>query len=667
MRHIRYSLAPLLFASLASFALSAPVEAKRQDKLEVFDYHGVTVDGGHLRAQLDEVREYYLRIPNDDLLKGFRERAGLPAPGMKLGGWYSADDYNHFGQFVSGLARLYAATSDPACREKVDALVEEWGKCIGSDGYFFYSRKPSSPHYSYDKMVGGLLDAHLYCGNAQALGLLGRITDWAVKNLERSRRTADTDTEWYTLSENLYRAYLATGEAKYRDFAEVWEYPEYWDIYLRNADIFAPRPSGQRSDFFHAYSHVNTLGGAGAAYWVKGDGRYLEILKNAYEYLAANQLFATGGYGPDEQLVSRDEMLDWMATTVESFETQCGTWAAFKLAKHLIRATGDAKYGDWVERLAINGIGASIPMTADGGVFYYSDYNIHGGVKVNVDFHWSCCAGSRPQTVADQCDLAYFKGPDTLCVNLFTPSTVQWSVKGLPVTVRQVTRFPQEQATELSVHLQHAAEFAIAIRTPQWLSGPLTVRVNGEPAKVATDAGHWTTIRRQWRDGDRLGVGLPMRLWASPLIPGRPYPTAILFGPVVLAARAPNARFVKKIDLEHLEQTLARVSGEVLTWRVTAEPAVLLRPFESYKEGENYFLYLDPTATRWISHRALVYQGPWKGSLGFHTAKAVGATVEGTFEGTGVLARDPRRPWRTSRGRHRRPSDCRGRPIRPGT
>ncbi len=141
---------------------------------------------------------------------------------------------------------------------------------------------------------------YLYCGNREALGHLRRITDWAVKNLDRSRRTADTGTEWYTLTENLDRAYLATGDAVYRDFAEVWEYHEYWDIYARKADLFAPRPSGQRNDAYHAYSHVNTLGGAGAAYLVKGDPRYLAILVNAYDSLQANQVFATGGYGPNE-------------------------------------------------------------------------------------------------------------------------------------------------------------------------------------------------------------------------------------------------------------------------------------------------------------------------------------------------------------------------------
>jgi DUF1680 family protein len=134
----------------------------------------------------------------------------MPAPGNDLGGWYSSDTFHVFGQILSGLARLYAATGDAACKEKVDTLVSEWGKCIAADGY--YSAKPDAPHYIYGKMVGGLVDAYLYCGNREAIGPLRRITDRGVKNLERSRRTADTSTEWYTLGENLYRAYLATGE-----------------------------------------------------------------------------------------------------------------------------------------------------------------------------------------------------------------------------------------------------------------------------------------------------------------------------------------------------------------------------------------------------------------------------------------------------------------------
>jgi DUF1680 family protein len=500
-------------------------------------------------------------------------------------------------------------------------------------------------------MVGGLVDAHLYCGSPDALPALGKITDWAIKNLERSRKPNDTSTEWYTLSENLFRAYLATGDEKYRDFAEVWEYSEYWNIYARGASIFAPRPSSQRNDFYHAYSHVNTLGGAGAAYLVKGDARYLELLKNAYDSLQANQTFATGGYGPDEQLLPRAALLAKLPISVNTFETQCGTWAAFKMAKHLICFTGDAKYGDWVERLAFNGIGASIAMTADGRVFYYSDYNPSGGQKRLCDFGWSCCAGTRPQAAADLVDLVYFHDAENLCVNLFAPATMKWNVGGAAVTLRQETRFPEEAATEFVISTDRPTTFGIKLRLPGWLAGGMAAQVNGEPVELKPDGKGWAGVRREWSAGDKLRATLPMRLEVSSLNPQSPskgegrgegaasahlYPAAILYGPVVLAARAPNAGFIRKLDLGQLDRSLTAVRGEQLSWRLVGEPEVLLRPFYAYKEGEPYYVYLDPAAASRRPHNSLSYRGAWTNAGQFHFSNVVGATVEGVFEGTGI-------------------------------
>jgi hypothetical protein len=39
---------------------------------------------------------------------------------------------------------------------------------------------------------------------------------------------------------------------------------------------------------------------------------------------------------------------------------------------------------------------------------------------------------------------------------------------------------------------------------------------------------------------------------------------------------------------------LTPAKGDVLTWRLSREASVLLRPFYAYKEGERYYLYLDP-------------------------------------------------------------------------
>ena len=604
--------------------------------LEPFDYRGVTLNTGPLRSQVDEVRAFYLAIPDDDLLKGFRTRARLPAPGKDLGGWYSSDTFLVFGQIVSGLARLHAATGDTACRDKANRLIAEWAKCIESDGYFYASRKPNAPHYIFDKMLWGLLDAHAYCDNQEALGHLERITDWAIRHLERSRRVNDTGTEWYTLSENLYRAFLATGKVKYRDFAEVWEYRAYWDIYARKGDLFAARPDGGRNDSYHAYSHVNTLGGAGAAYLVKGDAYYLNVLRNAYESLRRDQCFATGGYGPDEQLLPKTRILEKLGETHNTFETQCGSWAAFKMAKYLITATGDGQYGDWIERLIINGIGASIPMSPDGRVFYYSDYNLHGGTKQNTDFGWSCCTGTRPQAVADTTDLAYFRDAGSLYVNLFTASTVRWERDGEPVKVTQTTTFPASDEVRLTLSLTKPSEFTIKVRTPDWLAAPIEAKVNGKATTPQVDDRHWTSLHRLWRNGDTISLRLPMKLWRSPLDPRRSTPMALLNGPVVLAFKVPSVKVFRDMDFMALEHNLTPVAGEPLHYRLARNPGVQVQPFASFGAGQRYFVYLDPEMGRRIPHADLTFTGRWNNAGVFRFSNEIGATVEGEFEGTGV-------------------------------
>ncbi|QEH33835.1 hypothetical protein OJF2_23650 [Aquisphaera giovannonii] len=603
--------------------------------IEPFDFRGVALQPGPLKTQVDEVRAFYLAVPDDDLLKGFRARAGHPALGKDLDGWYTSDTFHVFGQVVSGLARLHAATGDPACKEKANRLVEEWAKCIEPDGYFFASRKPNAPHYIYDKMLWGLLDAHAYCGNEQALRHLDRITDWAIRHLDRGRRVNDTSTEWYTLSENLYRAHFATGDLKYRDFAHVWEYRDYWDIYARNGDLFAPRPDGRRNEAYHAYSHVNTLGGAGAAYLATGDVHYLEVIRNAYETIQRDQCYATGGYGPDEMLLPAARILEKLGETHNSFETQCGSWAAFKLSKYLISFTGDAKYGDWVERLAINGLGASPPMTPDGRVFYYSDYCLHGGTKRNTDFGWSCCTGTRPQAFADYADQAYFHDADSIYVNLFTPSTITWNHAGDPIRLAQATTFPEGEETRLTVAVPRPQAFAIKVRTPGWLASPITARVNGEPVEVRPDERHWTTIRRTWNDGDVVSIRLPMRLSVS-RPSSRRTPDAFTIGPVVLAFAAPNARPFARVDFDALENALVPMDGRPLRYRAAWDSSLVARPFASFGAGERYFVYLDPSMGSRIPHLDMQFRGRWNDAGAFRFSNEVGATAEGQFEGTGV-------------------------------
>jgi uncharacterized protein len=607
--------------------------------IEPFGYRGVNLDDGPLKRQVDAARDDYRRIPNDDLLKGFRLRAGKPAPGADLGGWYSSDTFHVFGQILSGLARLHAATGDPACREKAEALLAGWAECIEPDGYFYYSRKPNAPHYIYDKMVGGLTDMILFCGSKLAAESLAKITGWAEKNLDRSNRYAFGGTEWYTLSENLYRAHRATGDPRYRDFAAVWHYTEYWDIYARKGDLFGDRGNGRRTGVYHAYSHVNTLGGAAQAYLHTGDRRFLDTILHAHDLLVAQQCYPTGGFGPDEQILPRAEWIKKADYSHNSFETQCGCFAVFKLCKYLLTITGDARYGDWIERLAYNGIAATIPMSSDGRVFYYSDYGALGGVKRNHWGAWSCCTGTRPMALGDLHDLVYFHDSDDVYVNLYVPSTVTWERPGDggPVRIHQLTRFPEADTTSLIVNLpsSRSSTFGLKLRVPGWLAGPLEVAVNGLSVAAPPDRG-WVTVRREWRNNDRVTMRLPMKLELKPLDAAAPYPAIIVRGPVALAvgATGPDSNPGDLLRSPELDQSLAASAGEPLTYRPRSGADLLVRPFYAFKQDERYSLYLDPNRH---SHRDARFTGDgWRESRAFRYDDHPGDSASFTFHGTGV-------------------------------
>jgi hypothetical protein len=113
-------------ASLASSILGgAEHTAGGETVLEPLDYSGVRLLDGRLRRQYLATRDFYYNIPDDDVLKGFRKNAGLPAPGQDMGGWCSKDCSVVFGQWLSGMARMYKATGDVAMRDKATHLMRE--------------------------------------------------------------------------------------------------------------------------------------------------------------------------------------------------------------------------------------------------------------------------------------------------------------------------------------------------------------------------------------------------------------------------------------------------------------------------------------------------------------------------------------------------------------
>jgi DUF1680 family protein len=573
-------------ASVLGVAAETPPEGRAV--IEPFDYSGVRLLDGSAYRQYHATRDYYLNIPNDNILLGFRKRAGLPAPGNVLPGWYGNDIFNTFGQWLSGMSRMAKATNDSEIRDKAVYLMTEWSKTINPDGYFYYSRQPVKPHYTYEKTICGLVDLYQYTGNKDALVWLEKITDWAVNNLDRSRKnptegdSAANGTEWYTLCENLYRAYRLTGNIKYKTFGDLWRYSNYWGMFTGGAE---PAPYG-----FHAYSHCNTLSSAAMTYAVTGDPQYLKTIVNAYDYFQRTQFYITGGWGPGEKLLRPDGSLGKsLETSIDTFETPCCSWACFKLGKYLLQFTGEARYGDWIEKMLYNGIGATLPMSGNGETFYYSDYTLSGARKVYFREAFPCCSGTYPQAVADFHNIIYFKDPSSLYVNLFVPSAVAWEHDGGIVKLEQETAYPEADTSTMTMSLAKSVAFDLKLRVPEWCA-EASVDVNGSRESVACRPGTWAVVSRKWNSGDRVTFHVPMHPKLVPIDAQHPNRAAVIVGPVVLV-RENSSRFIT--GHADVSQWL-EASGSPMEFRTKPQPVPgPFVPFYRTAQNSGYGMYFD--------------------------------------------------------------------------
>lgn len=584
-----------LCAARPAFSYRGPAASGRE-KLSLFRYRDVKLTGGPLKAQFDRIHASYLAVSEDGLLKEFRIRAGLPAPGEWLGGWYDRDGFapgHCFGQIISALARFSEATDDEATRAKTRRLVDRFAATIGPDGYCYPSQKTSTkfPAYTWDKFVIGLLDAYQFAGVSSATQVLDRATRGAVRYmptraLDRYSEPPPNapDDESYTLGENCFYAYEVTGEPQYLDMAKR---------YLLNKTYFEPLSRGENVlPGRHAYSHCNALSSAARAYLVLGDPKYLAAIQNAWEMLVTTQQFASGGWGPNEQFVEpgKGKLGESLASTHSHFETPCGSYAHLKLARYLLCFTGDTRYGDGLERVLCNTVLGAKDPSGNGRFFYYSDYqsSTHKGYFPD---NWPCCAGTLPQVVADYLISAYFRSADGVYVNLFVPSELNCKISDQPVRLVQTTSYPESESTEIRVEAAAPTEFTVYVRIPGWLQSPASLSVNGKSISVPAEKGTFAAVRRVWRNNDTLQINLPFSFRTEAIDEQHPGTVALMRGPVMLVALDSPVKLGQ--GTLTASQAIKPVPFAAQTFEMPAPPATIrLAPFSTVGE-QGYTTYLE--------------------------------------------------------------------------
>jgi DUF1680 family protein len=540
-------------------------------KLEIdeFGYGDVSLGAETLNEKQFRATQATLQgLDEDGLLKPFRVRAGMAAPGPDMGGWYDYVDPSDktngvggahgfcpgstFGQWVSSFARTYAADRDPAVRAKLVRLLDMYGATI--TGKFYTNFR--FPAYVYEKLNVGLLDAYRYADLPQAKELFARTAAaagphlpprpldrdeqkaWRISNGERSTEDFTWD-ESYTLPENLFLA-TRVGMGDYRSLAKRYLLDRTWfDPLSRNENVL---------DGHHAYSYCNSLNSGMQAYLDSGDTKYLRAVTNGFRMIR-EQSFATGGWGPQEGFdhAGGDKLYRSLTHTKASFETPCGSYAHFKVTRSLLRVTGDAAYGDSMERVMYNTILGALPLESDGTSFYYSDFGANGRKAYHND-KWPCCSGTIGQVTADYRVSTYFRDAKGVFVNLYVPSTLSFTTPdGVGGKMVQAGGYPLDGRVTLRMEMTRPSAFALRFRVPAF-SKTTVVRVNGKAQPLMATKG-WGTVSRRWQSGDQVELHFEMPTRLEAIDARHPETVALVKGPLVLFAMGNELPALTRQDL----------------------------------------------------------------------------------------------------------------------
>lgn len=493
-----------------------------------------------------------LQYDADRLLAGYRKEAGLSAKASIYPNWDGLDGHVG-GHYLSALAMNYAATGNTACRDRMLYMLAELKACQDANtanhadwGAGYLGAVPQSgkiwssllkgdltplrnawvPWYNVHKMYAGLRDAWLYTGNESAKNMFLNFCAWGInvtKTLNEEQMQSMLDIEHGGMNEIFADAYQMTGDEKYLMAAKRFSHRMLLDAMAGQKDNL---------DNKHANTQVPKAIGFQRIAELTNDKAYTTAGQFFWETVTQNRTLAFGGNSRREFFPGVNASSDFI-TEVEGPES-CNSYNMLRLTADLFRVSADARYMDYYERTMYNHI-LSTQHPEHGGYVYFTPvrprhYRVYSAPNKAM---W-CCVGSGMENHGKYNELIYTHQKDTLYVNLFIASTLNWKEKQF--VMEQETTFPAEGHTNLHIKAG-AGKKVIKIRYPSWVApGALKILINGKPFHHRSTPSSYVTIDRQWKQGDKISVALPMQHSIEQL-PNVPNYKAILYGPIVLAAK----------------------------------------------------------------------------------------------------------------------------------
>ena len=259
-----------------------------------------------------------------------------------------------------------------------------------------------------------------------------------------------------------------------------------------------------------------------AEYWLQAKtAKFLDAAERNYqEVMGQYGQFPGGGFGGDE--VCRPGYGD----PRQGFET-CGIVEYMHSFEMLNRFSGNPLWADRCEEIALNSLPAA--MTPDlKGLHYLTCANViqldraagkdggfqnGGGMLSYSPYNYRCCQHNHGMGWPYYAEELWLATADRgLCASLYAACEVNARVGDkTKVKITEQTDYPFSGTITLVLAAPQPVRFPLYLRVPRWTDAA-AVKLNGQNLNVEAPPLSYVRIEREWSDGDKLVLELPMHV-----------------------------------------------------------------------------------------------------------------------------------------------------------
>ena len=513
----------ILLSILPSFVL--PAQVYNRAPLEASCYAELPL--GSVRAEgwlLEQLRR------QADGLTGHLDEV-YPQVMGKDNAWLGGDGdaWERGPYWIDGLLPLAWILDDAALKEKASQWVEAILASSQENGYFgpsedhpfVYGLQRGKAHDWWPKMVALKILTQYYDAtcDARVLDCLTRYFRYQMATLPDKPLNHWSDWGAWRGADNIeavWWLYNRTGEPWLLQLGELLHsQTKDWTGMFTKGDIFTRQNSVHCVNLGQGFK-------APVVWWqYSHEASDLEASWKAAAVMRHTVGLPTGLWAGDEALHYGDPVRgSELCTAVEMMYSLEG----------MLRATGDIRYADWLERVAFNALPAQVSDDYRSKQYFQQTNQVscirdwrefstpHDGTDVLFGTlnGYPCCLSNMHQGWPKFTRNLWYATPDGgLAALVYAPSCVRTMVAGgVEAVVRETTDYPFRETVSFTIDYTRRkvrkASFPMRFRVPEWCQEPV-VTVNGETVESNLSDGI-IVLSREWKRGDCVELCFPMQL-----------------------------------------------------------------------------------------------------------------------------------------------------------